>query len=133
MKSLFTLISYLLWIGLIILAAMNIGDVSHINIINSEVSLYLADKFNWHIPVMSIYLKSPVLYLMIFVLGECAGLTFLMPSCRSMQDKVTAYRRELEKGSVTNSTSTSKIEVLENKIKVLEKALDDALNHPKQN
>lgn len=131
MKSLFTLLSYILWIGLIILAVMNLSDVSHINLISSDISTLLSDKLNLHLPVTSIYLKSPVLYFILFALGECAGIAFIMPLCRSMQDKVAAYKRELEKGSVTNSTSSSKIEVLENKIQVLEKALDDALKNQK--
>ena len=44
------------------------------------------------------------------------------------KDKLNAYKRELEKSSVSNSTSSSKVEVLEAKIATLEKALDNALN-----
>lgn len=46
-------------------------------------------------------------------------------------EKVSAtlnlYRRELEKSSVNKTESDSKVKVLESKIQVLEKALDEAL------
>jgi len=38
-----------------------------------------------------------------------------------------AYKRELEKESISTTESSSKIQVLESKIEVLEKALEDAL------
>ena len=42
---------------------------------------------------------------------------------------IKAYERRLEKTSVSNDSSTAKIKVLEAKIEVLEKALDDALKN----
>ena len=46
----------------------------------------------------------------------------------AQKEKLNAYKRELEKSSITNSSSSSRVEVLEAKIATLEKALDDALN-----
>ena len=43
-------------------------------------------------------------------------------------DSLNAYKRELEKESIDSSESSSKIKVLESKIDVLEKALENALN-----
>jgi len=62
-----------------------------------------------------------------FILGLLVALLFIAPLYKSLKDKYLAYKRELEKGSITNTSSQSKIQVLENKITVLEKALDDAL------
>ena len=46
---------------------------------------------------------------------------------RTINEKNSAYKRQLEKTSVSNTESSSRVEVLEAKIKVLEKALEDAL------
>ena len=53
----------------------------------------------------------------------------LMNFQESLKEKFNAYKRELEKGSISNSSAEAKIQVLENKITVLEKALDDALKN----
>ena len=61
----------------------------------------------------------------------CSGVVFVLffftPLYVSLKDKYSAYKRELEKGSISNTSSEAKIQVLENKIGVLEKALDEAL------
>ena len=46
---------------------------------------------------------------------------------QAQKEKLEAYKRELERKMITNSSSTSKIEVLESKIKTLETALQNAL------
>lgn len=127
MKSIYIFISYILWILLIILAFMNLHDVQSVCLMNTQASEFLAQNIHINFPVSTINIKTPVLFLILFVLGELAGIAFLMPLYKSGCEKLQAYKRELEKGSVTNSSSTSKIEVLENKIKVLEKALNDSL------
>lgn len=133
MNSIYKLLSYVAWIFIILLAAMNIAGVTHIDIVSAQGAAFLADKLHLTVPVTAFYIKTPVLYVILFALGEIAGICYLLPLYNSMQEKTKAYRRELEKGSVTNSTSTSKIEVLENKIQVLEKALDDALKNQNNN
>ena len=127
MKSLFLLLGYFLWIVLIISAFLNLDNISSISIINAKTSAFLDQYLHINMPVNSVNIKTPVLFLILFLAGECAGRSFLISSRISGQEKLQAYKRELEKGSVTNSASTSKIEVLENKIQVLEKALNDAL------
>ena len=42
--------------------------------------------------------------------------------------KLKAYKRELEKNSISSDESDSKVKVLESKIEVLEKALKNALD-----
>ena len=41
---------------------------------------------------------------------------------------LNAYKRQLEKGSVISDESSARVKVLEAKIEVLEKALENALN-----
>lgn len=127
MKSLFLLLGYFLWLLLILFAFMNLNNVMPVNIINAETSAFLIRYMHINFSVNTINMKIPVLFLIIFIAGDCAGRALMMSLYQSGQEKLQAYKRELEKGSVTNSTSASKIEVLENKIQVLEKALNAAL------
>jgi len=45
-----------------------------------------------------------------------------------LKSKTAAYQRQLEKTSIAGSSNSSKVDVLEAKIRVLEKALNEALN-----
>lgn len=63
----------------------------------------------------------------VFILGIFSVIFFVLPLYLSLQEKYNAYKRELERGSISNTSAEAKIGVLENKITVLEKALDDAL------
>ena len=129
MKGLFTLTSYLAWIVIILVAVMNLHGSTHLDVVSTQAAAFMTEKLHLSVAATAFNIKTPVLYVVLFALGEIAGLCYLMPLCMSMQEKTKAYRRELEKGSISNSTSSSKIEVLENKIQVLEKALDDALKN----
>ena len=44
-------------------------------------------------------------------------------------DKINSYQRQLEKESISSNESSSRVKVLESKIEVLEKALENALNN----
>lgn len=43
--------------------------------------------------------------------------------------KINAYKRQLEKGAVISDESSARVKVLESKIQVLEKALENALGN----
>lgn len=60
--------------------------------------------------------------------GFVAGILFVLSYVLDISRKLKAYKRELEKNSVSSDESDSKVKVLESKIEVLEKALKDALN-----
>jgi uncharacterized membrane protein YciS (DUF1049 family) len=64
-----------------------------------------------------------------FIAGFVVGAGWFGVLYFRLKHKTGAYERKLEKTAVQNSSSTSRAEVLEAKIKVLEKALDDALNN----
>ena len=112
MNSIYKLLSYTAWIAIILLAAMNITGTTHIDIVSTQGAAFLTEKLHITLPVSAFYIKTPVLYVILFALGEIAGICYLLPLYNSMQEKTKAYRRELEKGSVTNSSNASKIEVL---------------------
>ncbi|MDR1327676.1 MAG: hypothetical protein LBJ74_04640 [Heliobacteriaceae bacterium] len=63
-------------------------------------------------------------YIIAFLVGLGLGLIFYFRE----KSKLSAYKRELEKTSVAASSGSSKVGVLEAKIQVLEKALQDALS-----
>jgi hypothetical protein len=62
-------------------------------------------------------------YIIAFLAGLALGLIFYFRE----KSKLIAYKRELEKTSVAAACDSSKAGVLEAKIQVLEKALQDVL------
>lgn len=63
-----------------------------------------------------------------FVAGFTFAILISELTISKLQKVITTYKRELEKESIGGVESSSKVKVLESKIAVLEKALDDALN-----
>ena len=74
-----------------------------------------------------IYLEGKIGLGTIFICGFLFGL-FLMNIKLNLKDnKLNSYKRELEKESISSDTNSSRVKVLESKIEVLEKALENAL------
>ena len=63
----------------------------------------------------------------IFLSGMFFGMFLINLRLMSKNDRLNSYKRELERESVTSDEAGAKVKVLESKIKVLEKALEDAL------
>ncbi len=118
-----SIISILILCGLLL---MNYQDTAGITLLSSKIAQFI------HIPPKSITLNMSVYTLLIFVLGQISAICFFAPLYLSLKEKYKAYKRELEKDSISNTTNESKIAVLENKITVLEKALDEALKQQKK-
>ncbi len=116
-------ISILATLILCFLLLMNYQDTAGITILSSKIAQIL------NIAPYSINLNMALYTLIIFILGEIAAIFFFAPLYTSLKEKFNAYKRELEKGSISNTSAEAKIQVLENKITVLEKALDDALKN----
>lgn len=66
--------------------------------------------------------------LIVLFAGIFTGMLWVAQFYWAQKEKLNAYKRELERSSITNTSSSSKVEVLEAKIATLEKALNDALN-----
>ena len=118
-----SIISILILCGLLL---MNYRDTAGITLLSSKIAEFI------HIAPKSVTLNMSVYTLIIFLLGQISAIFFFAPIYTSLKEKYKAYKRELEKGSISNTTAESKIQVLENKITVLEKALDDALKQQKK-
>ena len=62
-----------------------------------------------------------------FILGIILGLLLMNIFVIVKNKKINAYKRQLEKESVSSDENAAKVKVLESKIQVLEKALENAL------
>ena len=62
-----------------------------------------------------------------FVCGLVLGILIMNIWVSVKNNKINTYRRALEKEAINSSESSSRVKVLESKIEVLEKALENAL------
>ena len=63
----------------------------------------------------------------IFVSGLFIGIFLMFLKLNVKNEKINLYERKLEKKSITSDENSAKVKVLESKIEVLEKALENAL------
>ena len=63
----------------------------------------------------------------VFVAGIFIGIFLMSLKLNVKNTKIDIYKRELEKESVTSDKNSARVKVLESKIEVLEKALQNAL------
>ena len=67
------------------------------------------------------------LYAAIFFAGLLIGILLMAFRLRIKDIRLKSYARELEKESIASDENSSRVKVLESKIEVLEKALEQAL------
>ena len=72
-------------------------------------------------------LNNPQTIILVFS-GFIAGILFVLSYLLDISRKLKGYKRELEKNSISSDESSSKVKVLESKIKKKKKALQEALN-----
>ncbi len=125
MKYGFWIISFFIAIIWLYLMIVNFGNTVTITIINQGIANLL------NIAPINITIGAWLLILFIYFLGELELALFFLPALMQNKEKEGAYERRLEKTSVSNEESSAKVKVLENKIQVLEKALEDALKKNK--
>lgn len=63
------------------------------------------------------------------VIGLVAGIFYMQSFVMILNDKLKNYKRQVEKIDISDTENSSKVEVLEQKIIVLEKALKSALEN----
>ena len=73
------------------------------------------------------YLTGKLELLGTFISGIGIGIFLMFLKLNVKNDKINSYKRELEKESIISDESSAKVKVLESKIEVLEKALENAL------
>lgn len=62
-----------------------------------------------------------------FLTGFALAIFLMTLKMNVKNDKINSYKRELEKEAIASTESSSRVRVLEAKIEVLEKALENAL------
>ena len=65
----------------------------------------------------------------VFICGLLLGIFLMNIKLNMKNDKLNSYKRELEKESIASDANSSRVKVLESKIEVLEKALENALKN----
>lgn len=73
-------------------------------------------------------LNSLYLIIGIFFSGLFFGVFLMSFNLNIKDDRLSSFKKELEKESLTSQEASSRVKILESKIKVLEKALENALN-----
>ena len=63
----------------------------------------------------------------VFISGIGIGIVLMFFKLNVKNDKINSYKRQLEKESISSDENSAKVKVLESKIQVLEKALENAL------
>lgn len=75
------------------------------------------------------YLFGKWMLLGIFFSGVLFGIFLMIMKLNVNKDKLNTYKRELEKESVSSDENAARVKVLESKIEVLEKALENAIKN----
>ena len=78
---------------------------------------------NWFFS-LNIYFQLGITFATGFILGILLMTIFIIVKNK----KINVYQRKLEKESISSDENSAKVKVLEAKIQVLEKALENALN-----
>lgn len=73
------------------------------------------------------YLNGKSELIGIFISGIGFGIFLMLIKLNVKNNRINLYKRELEKESISSDENSAKIKVLESKIKVLEKALENAI------
>lgn len=119
MKLIFNLISIAIIVLVVFIASLNMHTLFNFKlwILKGTVVMYNVDLAN--------------VILTFFVIGILAGIFWAATFYSPVQNKLKEYQRKLEKTSVQTDEESSKVAVLEEKIKTLEKALQSALENKK--
>lgn len=116
MRIVFNLVSILIMVMVIFIASLN-----------TQSFAFTAWVANGGKVVYQISLAT--ILLIFFVAGTLAGIFWAASFYSPVGNKLKEYQRKLEKTSVTTDEESSKVAVLEEKIKTLEAALQSALKN----
>ena len=115
MKTFFLTISLIIMLSIVYLIASNTTGIIELNY--AMTGIKTLGKINLSLYTLSILCSG------LFV---GAGIVYLFLSAQKEQNK--AFQRELERRSISGEENASKVEVLEAKIKTLEKAFNTVID-----
>lgn len=116
MRILFIIVSIFIVVSVIFIAFLNTQTAFELNV----WSLGKVSTISYHTNLINLIFA-------VFVAGILAGALWAGSFHFSSKAKLKEYQKKLEKTSVQSSADSSKVDVLEAKIEVLEKALKTAL------
>lgn len=117
MKRVFLGLSIILLLFVIYLITININNAADINIIYNAGNTHLDKSIN-----------TALYTTIILAAGLFVGAGTVYMFLDAIKDKLKIYRRELEKTAISGTSNASKVEVLEAKIKTLEKAFNTVID-----
>ena len=112
MKKLFFFFSIVIICAVVYIALINTTGTVNINLLKG--TSYSTD--------ITKDVQLPLYTILVLLAGLFSGAGVVSLFLGIQQDKVKAYKRELEKTAISGESNASKVDVLEAKIKTLEKA-----------
>lgn len=129
MRRVFIVLSLLILIGIVYLMVVNFNNYANINYIHSVIlDAQSQTGLEEHSGLIFKATRLSTYTFLVLVAGIFVGAGTVNLFLSAVNDKVKAYQRELEKTSISGSANASKVEVLEAKIKTLEKAFDTVID-----
>ena len=129
MRRVFLVLSVMILIFGLYIAFMNTGNSVDINVLYSNL-LDVQTQAGWTEQggffVKNLNLAAYTLALLFGGIFVGSGIVYMF--WHAAKDKLKAYQRELEKTSISGTNSASRVEVLEAKIKTLEKAFNTVID-----
>lgn len=129
MKKMFLILSVTILLVIIYLIFLNFNNYTNINYIYSNL---LDAQHQAGITEQGAFfaksIRTSTYTVLILLSGIFVGAGTVYLFLDAAKEKVKAYQRELEKTSISGSSNASKVEVLEAKIKTLEKAFSTVID-----
>lgn len=129
MKKIFFALSIILLLWVIYICIINFNSYLNLKLLYSamleaQTQAGMTDQGAYFTRAIRISSYSVIILLTGIYVG--AGIVYMFLD--ATKNKVKAYQRELEKASVSRSSNASKVDVLEAKIKTLEKAFNAVID-----
>lgn len=133
MRRVFLVLSVIILIFGLYISFMNTGNTVNINVLYSNL-LDAQTQAGWTEQggffVKQLNLAAYTLLLLFGGIFVGGGIVYMF--WHAAKDKLKAYQRELEKTSISGTNNASRVEVLEAKIKTLEKAFNTVIDERTQ-
>lgn len=129
MKKLFLILSVTILLVIIYLIFLNFNNYTNINYIYSNLlDVQNQAGMTEQGAFFAKAIRTSTYTILILLSGIFVGAGTVYLFLDAAKEKVKAYQRELEKTSISGSSNASKVEVLEAKIKTLEKAFSTVID-----
>ena len=115
--------AFIMALGAIFIAILNVRHSVSLQVWGPTVDDITGTLIN-----NSVNVNIALFTFLLLAVGLFVGLALFSPFYFAQEEKLNAYKRELERSSVKKDSSSSQVKVLQAKVEVLERALKEALN-----